>query len=101
MKKQRNECWNKVQKETNVSMYHSVEMFLDHMTVLVVAKCFLDVEAHQVECNTLVEPSIWPLLGCNEATVKLVCYSFGEETSRNVGLVYDLKKMQTKNLIWF
>jgi hypothetical protein len=84
--------------ESNI-FYHSVEMFLDHVTVLIVAKCFLDVETHQVEGNTLVEPTIRPLLCCDEATVKLVSYCFGKEPPRNVGLVYDLKNVQSKNMI--
>jgi len=68
-------------------------MFLDHVTVLVISKCFLDVETHQVECDAFVEPPIRPLLRCDEATVKLVCYCFRKEPSRNVGLVNDLEKV--------
>ena len=47
-------------------------MFMDHVSVLVVAEGSLDVETHQVECDAFVEPTIGPLLSCDKAAVKLL-----------------------------
>ena len=52
--------------------YHSVEMFLNHVSVLVVAECLFDVKAHQVERDALVQPTVGPFLGGDEAAVILL-----------------------------
>ena len=52
--------------------YHFVEMFLNHVPVLVVAESFLDVEAHQVEGDALVQPSIGPPFRGDETAIKLL-----------------------------
>ena len=51
--------------------YHFVEVLLDHVAVLVVTERLLDVEAHQVQRDALVQPPIGPLLGRDEAAVIL------------------------------
>jgi len=47
-------------------------MFLDHVSVLVVAEGLFDVKAHQVERDALVQPTVRPFLGSDEAAVVLL-----------------------------
>jgi hypothetical protein len=51
-------------------------MLLNHVSVLVVAESLLDEKAHQVERDAFVQPSIGPLLGGDEAAIKLKKISF-------------------------
>ena len=63
-------------KQANVNLdanvYHLVEVFLDHVSVLVVAEGLFDVESHQVESDALVQPAVRPFLSRDKTAVILV-----------------------------